>query len=115
MNPTRFGLTATTVERISGVLARHPQVEKAVIYGSRAKGNYRNGSDIDLTLFGTSLDWREQMVIVDELDELLLPYMIDLSIFDKLDHGELREHIERVGQEFYHRQAAAESLEVLPS
>ncbi len=107
MSAPRFGLSAQTLEKISSVLARHPQVEKAVIYGSRAKGNYKNGSDIDLTLHGPDLDWHEQMVIVDELDELLLPYTIDLSIFDKLDHVELREHIERVGQELYHRQVAA--------
>ena len=45
------GLTSGTVDRIRSVLARFPQVEKAVLYGSRAKGNYKRGSDIDLTLY----------------------------------------------------------------
>ncbi|MDR3183270.1 MAG: nucleotidyltransferase domain-containing protein, partial [Planctomycetaceae bacterium] len=48
----RYGLSEETIEKINGVLSQHTAVEKAVIYGSRAKGNYKNGSDIDLTLFG---------------------------------------------------------------
>jgi predicted nucleotidyltransferase len=97
------GLTAATIDAIHGVLAQHPRVEKAVLYGSRAKGNYKNGSDIDLTLFGEGLEYAEMMDIAMELDDLLLPYMIDLSIFEKLDHTELIEHIERVGQVFYEK------------
>jgi predicted nucleotidyltransferase len=48
----RFGLTETTIQKINGIFTRYPQVEKTVLYGSRAKGNFKNGSDIDLTLFG---------------------------------------------------------------
>ena len=110
MNAPRFGLSARTVEQICGVLAKYPSVERAVLYGSRAKGNFKNGSDIDLTLFGEGLGFPELLGIMDALDDLLLPYTIDLSIFDLLDHVELREHIARVGQEFYHRQVASESL-----
>lgn len=101
MNEALYGLPAATVEKIQGVLANHPLVEKAAIYGSRAKGNYKNGSDIDLTLLGQGLTYDEMMKISEELDDLLLPYMIDLSIFEKLDHAELREHIEHVGKVFY--------------
>ncbi len=97
------GLPADTVTAICGVLARFPAVTSAVLYGSRAKGNYKNGSDIDLTLHGEGLNIQDQMDIAMELDDLLLPYMIDLSIFDKIDHAELKNHIERVGQVFYER------------
>jgi predicted nucleotidyltransferase len=48
----RFGLKESVIRKICSVLARYPQVEKAILYGSRAKGNYKNGSDIDLTLRG---------------------------------------------------------------
>lgn len=48
----KYGLKDTSIQKIRGVFARYPQVEKAVLYGSRAKGNYKNGSDIDLTLRG---------------------------------------------------------------
>lgn len=97
------GLSELTVAKIQGVFARYPAVEKVVLYGSRAKGNYKPGSDIDLTLFGASLTHRSLADIADELDELLLPYSIDLSIFADLNHPELREHIERVGVVFYER------------
>ncbi|MEI8038132.1 MAG: nucleotidyltransferase domain-containing protein [Verrucomicrobiota bacterium] len=103
MNAPRFGLPPETVEKIRGVLALHPQIEKAVVYGSRAKGNYRNGSDIDLTLFGEGLDLNELLRIMNELDDLLLPYTIDLSIFATLTHPALLDHIRRVGVTLYQR------------
>ncbi|MEK7700213.1 MAG: nucleotidyltransferase domain-containing protein [Planctomycetota bacterium] len=78
----RFGLKESTIQKICAVFARYPQVEKAVLYGSRAKGNYKNGSDIDLTLCGgADLTLGVQYKIMEELDDLLLPYTIDLSIF----------------------------------
>ena len=104
----RYGLSEQTIEKIGGVFARHPAIDRAVLYGSRAKGNFKPGSDIDLTLFGDSLTSRELGIIDEELDDLLLPYMIDLSIFNQIDHAKLREHIERVGVVFYQRAGAAE-------
>lgn len=98
-----FGLSEVTVDKIRSVFAAHPEVERAVVYGSRAKGNYKNGSDIDLTLHGPSLTNKILMDLMIELDDLLLPYTIDLSHFDTLEHAALREHIERVGRVFYER------------
>ena len=98
-----FGLAGPVIDKIGQVLAAHPEVEQAVLYGSRAKGNYRDGSDIDLTLYGDGLDHRLLMDLTEELDDLLLPYMIDLSIFADLKHDALKEHIERVGKVFYTR------------
>jgi predicted nucleotidyltransferase len=97
------GLSTATVNRICGVFVQHQNIEKVVLYGSRAKGNYKTGSDIDLTLFGRGLNFDQMGVIASELDDLLLPYTIDLSIFESLTHPELREHIERVGVVFYQR------------
>ncbi len=98
----KFGLKDETIDKINSVLAKYPQVSKAVIYGSRAKGNYKNGSDIDLTLHG-ELDLTIQFKIDNNLDDLLLPYTFDLSIFSKLTDPEFISHIERVGQVFYER------------
>lgn len=95
------GLNETTLGKIRGIFARFPRIEKAVLYGSRAKGNFKPGSDIDLTLYGLGLTSDQCATIADELDDLLLPYMIDISVFSELDHGELREHIERVGVVIY--------------
>ena len=56
MSQSEFGLLAATIDMIRSILAEVPAVQKAVIYGSRVKGNYRPGSDIDLTLYGDALD-----------------------------------------------------------
>lgn len=101
------GLTSETEDRIRSVLARFPGVEKAVLYGSRAKGNYKRGSDIDLTLFGDQLNNCTLADIDDKLDDLLLPYKIDISIFENISHSDLIDHIRRVGVVFYEKQAAA--------
>jgi len=99
-----YGLKETTIQKICAVLARHPQVEKAVLYGSRARGSYKNGSDIDLTLYGgADLTLKVLSTILDELDDLLLPYMIDLSIFHDIQDPAVVEHIRRVGVTFYER------------
>jgi len=97
------GLTPATVEKIHGVLARHPEVEQAILYGSRAKGGFKPGSDIDLTLTGDRLDERVRGRIDEELDDLLLPYEFDLSLLAALEHPDLIDHIRRVGVVFYQR------------
>jgi uncharacterized protein len=102
----KFGLSEATIEKIRAVLARYPQVETAVLYGSRAKGNYKPGSDIDLTLYGgEDLTLRILLRLMSEMDDLLLPYTIDLSIFHTIDDPDLIDHIERVGVPFYEREA----------
>jgi predicted nucleotidyltransferase len=99
----KHGLSAQTVERIVTVLAHYPEIEKAVLYGSRAKGNYRNGSDIDLTLFGDGLNFSLLTRLDNELDDLLLPYKFDISVFANLTHPDLIDHIRRVGVALYEK------------
>lgn len=96
-----FGLPPTTCATIRQILAGVPAVEKAVIFGSRAKGSHQPGSDIDLTLFGPGLSLATLGHIAAQLDESPIPYQIDLSVFDLIEHPGLREHIERVGRVFY--------------
>ncbi|MBU4524604.1 MAG: nucleotidyltransferase domain-containing protein [Desulfomicrobium sp.] len=99
----RFGLPEQTIQEIQGALALYPEVEEAILYGSRAMGTFKPGSDIDLTLIGENLTHNLMLGIMFDLDDLLLPWMIDLSIFDTIDHPGLREHIDRVGQTLYER------------
>lgn len=100
---TKFGLSNKTIEKICEVFAGFPAIEKAVLYGSRAKGNFKAGSDIDLTLYGATLTKDLRSAIACALDDLMLPYTVDLSVFDTLNHAELKEHIESVGIVFYER------------
>lgn len=99
---SRFGLNQTDLDLIRAVFSRYPQVEKAILYGSRAMGTHKTGSDIDLTLCGTddlSLDILYR--IMEDLDNLLLPYTFDLSIFNHIKDEDVIAHIGRVGRIFY--------------
>jgi predicted nucleotidyltransferase len=98
----KFGLKDKTIQQIQSVLALYPQVEKAVLYGSRAKGNYKNGSDIDMTLEGgKDLTLHILYRIMDDIDDLLLPYTFDLSIYGHINDPDVLDHIERIGVTFY--------------
>lgn len=101
---TAFGLSAETIAIIRQVLARHPQVERAVIYGSRALGTHRPGSDIDLALYGP-LTPQHLAALLDDLDETMLPYTFDLTRAAAITNPALADHIQRVGQPFYCRDA----------
>jgi type I restriction enzyme S subunit len=102
------GLSQEIRNQIKNVFRKYDSIEKAVLYGSRAKGNFKLGSDIDLTLYGPQLDLDLLLQIENELDDLLLPYKVDLSIFNKIENEELREHINRVGVLFYSKTGSVE-------
>lgn len=99
----KYGLSDRTIGQIQAVLSRFPEVDKAALYGSRAKGNAKRGSDIDLTLYGSGLTRRTLHRIENELDDLLLPYKVDLSVFESIADSAVREHIRRVGIVFYEK------------
>ncbi|MFY9270750.1 MAG: nucleotidyltransferase domain-containing protein [Candidatus Manganitrophaceae bacterium] len=100
----KYGLPQSAIQKICAVLSRYPQVEQAILYGSRAKGNHKNGSDIDLTLTGDAdLTLNVIYKILDDLDELLLPYTIDLSILKDISDPDVIAHIQRVGVLFYQK------------
>jgi len=99
----RTGLPPAAIAAIQQALAGHPAAEQAILYGSRALGRHRPASDIDLTLIGSGLSASTLSRIDSELDDLLLPWVIDLSRFDCLTHPALLAHIERVGQVLYQR------------
>ncbi len=104
-----FGLSDKAIHAIHNVLKQFPEVEEAVIYGSRAKGNYREGSDIDLTLKGNNLTLDTLNAISWRLDDLLLPQKIDLSIYKHIKNSDLIDHIQRVGKTLYKK---AETLSI---
>lgn len=101
----RFGLKQKTIEKINSVFAHYPDIECAIVYGSRAKGNYHPGSDIDLTLKGRLLNYDHLVKVATDIDNLLLPYKVDLSIYSQISNPDLIAHINRVGQLFYDRSA----------
>lgn len=100
------GLPKAVLEKLRRVFAAGPGIERVILYGSRAKGTHRKGSDIDITILGESLDFTALLSIETEIDDLMLPYMMDVSLFHHLDNGELIEHIRRRGITIYESAAS---------
>lgn len=98
-----YGLGEEVIQKIQGVFAIHPEIEKVLIYGSRAMERYKPASDIDLTFIGERVDLPLLNKIEWELDDLLLPYTFDLSIYHKIINTDVVDHIIRVGKLFYER------------
>ena len=96
-----FGLKKSTLNKLCSVFQGHGAIESVILYGSRAKGNYKVGSDIDLTIKGGLLPFFELLQIEDQIDDLYLPYMVDLSQYKKLTNSDLIEHIDRIGVSIY--------------
>lgn len=92
-----FGLSDGVIEKMQQVFAQFPNIEQVLVFGSRAKGNYKEGSDIDLALKGTALNLQTLQSLELKLDELYLPYKIDMVIYDTIANDALKEHIDRVG------------------
>lgn len=100
-----FGLPDSLMEKITKILQNHSEVEKALIYGSRAKGNYREGSDIDMVLKGNLLTEDIRNQIYWAIDELNSPYTLDLSIYHQITSQDLIQHIDRVAKPLYQRES----------
>ena len=100
----RFGLEEEVIIKIQNVFSQFPEIEKAILYGSRAKGNYKPASDIDLSLVGTKLTLSVLNKIDWALDDLFLPYTFDLSVYSMLENKNLLEHIKRVGIVFFEKE-----------
>lgn len=96
-----FGLKEIDIAKIQSIFSAFPEIEKAILYGSRAKGTFKPASDIDLALIGGQLNFSVLNQIEIQLDDLLLPYTFDISILKQISNPDLVEHIQRVGLEFY--------------
>lgn len=99
----RFGLPEDAIAAMFAVFSRYPEIDTVVIYGSRAKGNFRPGSDIDLTLEETGMPLARRLQLESDLDDLLLPYKIDLSLRREIEDPALLDHIRRIGTPLYRR------------
>jgi predicted nucleotidyltransferase len=91
------GLPPEASARLLAVLSAEPAVQEVWLYGSRAMGRQRPGSDIDLTLVAPGLGHHDRLRLMGALDDLLLPWSIDLSLHHELPDY-LRDHVARMGR-----------------
>ena len=97
------GVRRDEQEWLRSIFDEVDSVKSVVLYGSRAKGTHRDGSDIDLTLKGGHITTQQLLDICLLIDDLLLPYEVDLSIFTHIDNKSLVDHIDRVGKVIFMR------------
>jgi predicted nucleotidyltransferase len=96
-----FGLDQKCLNLLNSCFEKYPGIEQVIIYGSRATGNYKRGSDIDLTIIADDFSYSDLMKLSNEIDDLLLPYQIDLSVKNRISNPDLLDHISRFGKPFY--------------
>ena|SRR3990167_6462834 len=96
-----YGLPLHAVNSLTAIFQTYSPINKVILYGSRAMGTYHPGSDIDLCIVAPELGLSELFAIENKIDDLLLPWEVDLSLYHHLDNQDLLEHIHRVGIIFY--------------
>lgn len=104
-----FGILDSDLDYIVNTIKQFKEIEKAVIFGSRAKGNYKPGSDIDIAIYGEDIDFDVLSKLHSMLeDEGPLPYFFDIIDYTHLNHKELKEHIDRVGKIIFQKYKGAQ-------
>ncbi len=110
------GLLDRDIEMIHEALSRLPEIEYAVLFGSRAMGNFKTGSDVDLAIVGKTVTNKTLSQLNTWLNETYpLPYMFDLLHYERISHKKLKEHIDTVGKVLYRKQKRPSTANEWPS
>lgn len=104
------GLTDSQLTLLRTLCSHYPEIEKALIFGSRAKGTYKEGSDIDLAIKGKGVSHRTVTALHSDLEDSSLPYFVDVVAYETISNPALKEHIDRVGIEINNLVASFEKL-----
>ena len=100
----KFGLSQKSIPIIQDIYSQFPSIKKVLVYGSRAMGNFRDGSDIDMTIIADDNFSTDELYKIKLLfDDSMLPYLVDISDFSKLKNTDLIEHINRNGKILYEK------------
>lgn len=98
----KYGLPDRTLNTLSSIFKKYSSIKEVILYGSRAKGNYHTGSDIDLSLkTDKTFTHSDLSTIWNDFDDSDIPYLVDVSVYDKLTNQDLKAHIDRVGKVLY--------------
>ena len=97
----KFGLTEKEIKAIQNVIRQFPQIKKVVIFGSRAMGNFKRGSDVDLAVMGKADQELAPRVSGLLNEETTLPYRFDIVSYHSISNVELKRHIDEKGMVFY--------------
>lgn len=98
-----YGMTDDELDLLCSLFARQREIERVILYGSRARGTHKPFSDVDITLLGVGLTRSHLSRLMADIDESSLPYFFDISLFAKLTNPDLIEQIEQTGVVLYRR------------
>ena len=98
---TNTGLNSNQIADINKIFVKYEEIDKVILYGSRAMGTYNERSDIDLVVLGSNIDRNLIINMKFELEELNIPYFVDLQDYKTINNKNLIEHINRAGIDFY--------------
>lgn len=109
----KYGLTDRHLKIICDIFKKYPTIRQVLLYGSRAKGNYHDGSDIDMTIINDGpFSFSDLTAVMNDFEESELPHLVDLSQFSTLTNEQLTDHIKRVGKTIYERESQQDSTEL---
>ena len=98
-----YGIPRADLEALISELKNNNNILEIILFGSRAKGTFSNGSDIDIALKGKELSLKDILDATCEVEKLLLPYKLDLVLYDRINEPDLVDHIDRVGVSLFRR------------
>mgnify|MGYP000347180769 CR=1 FL=1 len=97
-----FGIAPKSHQLLLETFMKYVQIEEVILFGSRAKGNYKKGSDIDLAIIGKECNPSLALDVCGIInEELPIPYFVDMIDYESLEHEDLKNHIDNVGVAFY--------------
>lgn len=98
-----YGLSEQNLQELRSILSSIPHIEEAILYGSRARGDYKKGSDVDLSIKGSKLTFHDLSLLDDKLYYSYIPYFFDTNSYDQLTNPNLIANINRDGKVVYKR------------
>lgn len=109
----KFGLEQHIIDKLIAVFEQNPKVDKAIVFGSRAMGNYRPDSDIDIAIKGQDLNTDDIIAMSVAFEEKGITHKIDLLNYHTIKEPDLKDHIDRVGIELYSRWKSVKLQEIV--
>jgi predicted nucleotidyltransferase len=99
-----FGINELSINILKNIFSKYENIKEVNLYGSRAKGNYHDRSDVDLVICNSNIDRQLLGNLILEINNSNFPYMVDIQVFENLKNEKLIEHINRVGKVFYKKE-----------
>ncbi|BEP30305.1 nucleotidyltransferase domain-containing protein [Helicovermis profundi] len=99
-----YGLLKRDLDYIIKSVSKYSEIEEVIIFGSRAMGNFKKASDIDLALKGDLVDRNILRRVNEDLNEVYpIPYFLDIINYQDISNEKLKTHIDDVGKSIWHK------------